>query len=112
MIELSTLIELLNERFGTEFRPADQLFFDQVEAAALDREDLRQAAQVNTPDDFRLVFEKELEGLFVDRMEGNDEIFRRVMQDEQFRSMASAYLMSKVYAKAREGGARPVATPP
>jgi type I restriction enzyme, R subunit len=67
-----------------------------------DREDIQQAAQVNTLDDFRLVFEKELEGLFVDRMEGNDDIFRRVMQDEQFRAMASAYLMSKVYAKARE----------
>lgn len=107
MVELSTLIEQLNERFGTDFRPADQLFFDQVEAAALDREDLRQAAQVNTPDDFRLVFEKELEGLFVDRMEGNDDIFRRVMQDEQFRAMASAYLMSKVYAKAREAKAPP-----
>ena len=94
-------------RAGPRIRPADQLFFDQVEAPALHREDLRQAAQVNTPDDFRLVFEKELEGLFVDRMEGNDDIFRRVMQDKQFRAMASAYLMSKVYAKAREGSRSP-----
>ena len=35
-------------------------------------------------------------------MEGNDEIFRRVMQDEQFRAVASAYLMNKVYEKARQ----------
>jgi type I restriction enzyme R subunit len=29
-IELSRLIDIVNERFGTEFKPADQLFFDQI----------------------------------------------------------------------------------
>jgi type I restriction enzyme R subunit len=101
-VALSSLIEQLNERFGTDFKPADQLFFDQVEADAIDREDIRQAARANTIDNFKLLFEKELEGLFVDRMEGNDEIFRKVMQDENFRAAASGYLMSKVYDKARE----------
>jgi len=101
-VALSSLIEQLNDRFGTDFKPADQLFFDQVEADAIDREDIRQAARANAIDNFKLLFEKELEGLFVDRMEGNDEIFRRVMQDENFRAMASGYLMSKVYDKARE----------
>ncbi|MCA3213594.1 MAG: type I restriction endonuclease subunit R [Burkholderiales bacterium] len=100
-VKLSTLVEQLNERFGTDFRPADQLFFDQVEADAVDREDIREAAQANSIDDFKLLFEKELEGLFVDRMEGNDEIFRRVMSDEQFRALASGYLLSKVYTRAR-----------
>ena len=100
-VALSSLIEQLNERFGTDFRPADQLFFDQVEADAAEREDIQQAAKANTIDNFKLLFDKELEGLFVDRMEGNDEIFRRVMQDEQFRALASAYLMNKVYEKAR-----------
>ncbi len=101
-VKLSTLVDQLNERFGTDFRPADQLFFDQIEADALDRDDIREAASANSIDDFKLVFDKELEGLFVDRMEGNDDIFRRVMQDEQFRAMAGAYLMGKVYDKARE----------
>ncbi|MDT3678861.1 MAG: type I restriction endonuclease [Burkholderiaceae bacterium] len=103
-VALSSLIEQLNERFGTDFRPADQLFFDQIEADAVDREDIQEAAIANSIDNFRLLFEKELEGLFVDRMEGNDEIFRRVMQDEQFRAAASAYLINKVYEKARSSG--------
>jgi len=29
-IELSRLIDIVNQRFGTEFKPADQLFFDQI----------------------------------------------------------------------------------
>jgi type I restriction enzyme, R subunit len=42
-----------------------------------------------------------LEGLFIDRMEGNEEIFDRIMNDEQFRSIAAAQLMRDVYAKLR-----------
>ncbi len=32
---MSTLIEILNDRFGTDFRPADQLFLDQVREQAV-----------------------------------------------------------------------------
>ena len=34
-VRLSTLVGKLNERFGTEFTPADQLFFDQVRETAV-----------------------------------------------------------------------------
>ena len=37
-IELSKLIDLLNERFGTQFTPADQLFFDQIREHAAEAE--------------------------------------------------------------------------
>ena len=96
-IKLSELIELLNERFGTEFTQADQLFFDQIQEEALADEDLRQAAAVNTVEDFRYVFAKAFEGLVIDRMEGNEEIFSRLMSDEEFRKMASEYLLHNVY---------------
>jgi len=83
------------------FKPADQLFFDQVEAEAVTSEDIRQAATANTRDDFKLVFEKRLDDLFIDRMEGNDEIFRRVMQDGDFRNVVAEYLLRRVYQQAR-----------
>ncbi len=100
-VPLSTLVQQLNERFGTAFTTADQLFFDQIEAEATAREDIRQAAQANTIENFKLVFEQALDGLFIDRMEGNDDIFRRVMQDEQFRAAASGYLLDRVYQRAQ-----------
>ena len=43
------------------------------------------------------VFTKAFEGLVIDRMEGNEEIFSRVMSDEEFRKMASEHLLKKVY---------------
>ena len=51
--ELSQLIDKLNDRFGTDFKPADQLFFDQVTEAAIENETLKTAAEVNTLDNFR-----------------------------------------------------------
>lgn len=101
-VRLSTLVDGLNEKFGTHFTPADQLFFDQIEAQAIERNDLQQAAKANSLDDFKLVFDQALDGLFIDRMDGNDEIFRRVMSDEQFRAVAAGYLLQRVYGQARK----------
>ena len=96
-VELSTLIELLNERFGTDFTPADQLFFDQVRETAVANEELKEAAKVNSLENFSLVFDKMLERLFVERMDGNEEIFMRLMNDDEFRAIASKYLVKEVY---------------
>ena len=100
-LPLSTLVKQLNDRFGTAFTTADQLFFDQIEAQAVARDDIRQAAQANTIENFKLVFDQAIDGLFIDRMEGNDDIFRRVMQDEKFRSVAAGYLLDRVYRQAQ-----------
>ena len=43
-IELSRLIDIVNERFGTEFKPADQLFFDQIREEAIADTHIQQAA--------------------------------------------------------------------
>ena len=42
------------------------------------------------------MFDKELNGLFVDRMVGRDEIFCRVVRDEQLRVLARGDLKNKV----------------
>ena len=96
-IELSTLIELLNERFGTEFTVADQLFFDQIKETAVSNEELQDAAKANTMENFAYVFDKMLERLFVERMDGNEEIFTRLMNDNEFKQLASKYLVKEVY---------------
>ena len=62
-VPLSQLIDVVNERFGTDFNQADQLFFDQIVEAAMADERLRQAAAVNPGDKFELVFKNLLEDL-------------------------------------------------
>ena len=100
-VKLSTLVDKLNERFGTEFTPADQLFFDQVRETAVVNEQLRQAVMANSLENFEPVFSKQLENLFIERMEGNEEIFVRLMNDNAFRNIAENYLMRAVYSQIR-----------
>lgn len=99
---LSELIDILNERFGTEFTPADQPFFDQIQEEAVANESLQQAAAVNNVDDFRQVFEKTFENLVIDRMEGNEDIFNRLMSDKDFRDVATEHLLQRVYGNLKE----------
>jgi type I restriction enzyme R subunit len=94
---LSTLVEKLNERHGTEFTLADQLFFEQVQETTITNESLRQAAKANAIEDFEPVFKRMLESLFVERIEGNEEIFARVMNDEELRENLSAEMIKVVY---------------
>ncbi len=101
-IRLSELIELLNERFGTNFTLADQLFFDQIQEEAQESEALRQAAETNSKEDFRYVFEKAFEGLLIDRMAGNEDIFGKLMGDTEFRKLTVEHLLNKVYLALRK----------
>ena len=100
-VPLSQLIDVINDRFGTDFNQADQLFFDQIVEAAVIDEDLRQAAEVNPEDKFELVFRNLLEQLFVERMDQNEEIFVRYMNDPRFREVVSGWLSSQAYKRLR-----------
>lgn len=83
----------------TDFTPADQLFFDQVQAAATENEKIRQAATANTLSNFEPVFNQHLETLLLDRMNGNEAIFNRIMNDEAFKSFIAQKLMHNVFEK-------------
>jgi len=98
-VPLSRLIDVINERFGTDFTDADQLFFDQIIEAALADEGLQQAAKANSEDKFALVFNRVLESLFVERMEQNEDIFARFMGDQGFQKLVASWLVGEVYKK-------------
>ena len=100
-IELSKLIDILNERFGTEFKPGDQLFFDSIREDAVADSDLRQAALANTMENFSYVFLKTLEGLFIDRMEQNEEITAKFLNDKEFQRIVGQHLLKEVYEQIR-----------
>ena len=50
-------------------------------------------AQVNTIGNFKPVFDRMLENLFMDRTRDNEEIPKRVVNDQEFRKVAAAYLL-------------------
>jgi type I restriction enzyme R subunit len=101
-VALSTLVAKLNERFGTNFTEADQLFFDQIRASAEEDEKIVEAARANNLSNFSSFLERMLDELFIDRMEGNEEIFSRVMTDKEFRAAAHDHLAYEIFKRVRE----------
>lgn len=85
--------------FGTEFNEADQLFFDQLVEAATRVDSVEQAAKANPKDKFLLLFRQVLESLFIERMELNEEMFARFMNDAEFRNAIEQGLGQKVYER-------------
>jgi type I restriction enzyme R subunit len=102
-VALSTLVSKLNERFGTDFTAADQLFFDQIQASAEGDEKIIEAARANTLANFSSYLDRVMDELFIDRMEGNEEIFSRIMTDPAFRTAAHEHLAAEIFRRVREG---------
>ena len=100
-VPLSQLIDVVNERFGTDFNQADQLFFDQIVEAAVADDELRQTAAVNPESKFGLVFKNLIERFFVERMDQNEEIFVRYMNDMSFQNVVTDWMASEAFRRLR-----------
>lgn len=99
---LSTIIEQLNERFGTSFTPQDQLFIDQIELDLASIPTLAPQAQMNTIDHFDFPFKEQFDPAFIARMEQNQDFVDRVMSEDRFREVVYDELLRKVYARLRK----------
>lgn len=100
-LALSQLINIVNERFGTDFNQADQLFFDQIVEAAMQDGEVRRAATVNSSDKFELMFRNVLERMFVDRIDQNEDIFVRFMNDPSFQKVVTTWMADEAYRRIR-----------
>jgi type I restriction enzyme, R subunit len=98
-IWLSKLVDLVNERFGTEFNQADQYFFDQIVETAVTTESIIEAATANPEDKFELVFKNLLQNLFIERIDQNEDIFLKFMNIPAFQKFITSSLASQAYHK-------------
>ena len=101
-VTLSSLIDRLNERFGTNFTEEDQFFFDQIRASAENNENIAEAVRANNLTNFASYLDRMLDELFIARMEGNEEIFSKIMTDTAFRSAAHEHLAFDIFRRVRE----------
>ncbi|MCK9450104.1 MAG: type I restriction endonuclease [Bacteroidales bacterium] len=99
---LSEIINVLNDRFGTEFEEADKLFFEQIEAELMEDEILQTQAKVNKIDTFKYAFEDLFITKLIDRMDQNQEIFEKILEDKVFGDLVKELMMKKVYKKMNE----------
>ena len=96
-VRLSSIIEKLNDRFGTEFTLTDFLSRDQVKADMINSEDIQQKAKNNTKDNFKYAFEKSFMDFVIDRMGSNEKFFMKILENEDFKSLIMEDMMNEVY---------------
>jgi type I restriction enzyme R subunit len=99
---LSEIITVLNDRFGTEFEEADKLFFDQIEAELMQDETLQTQAKVNKIDTFKYAFEDLFISKLIERMDQNQEIFEKILEDKSFGDLVKQMMLKKVFNKMNE----------
>jgi type I restriction enzyme, R subunit len=103
--KLSEIITLLNERFGLNLGKPDQIYFDQIKEEMVADPELAAQAKANTLDNFALGFDRAFTSKVVDRRHANEDLFRRLMDNDEFRKMAMDHLRPAVYDALNEPGA-------
>lgn len=98
---LSSIIERLNERFGTDFKDEDRLLFDQVVGDLRHDKELARQARANTIDQFKYAFDEKALPAFMDRMGQNEGISERFFSDPLFRDMVLTWMRDVFYRRAR-----------
>ena len=99
---LSEIVHELNNRFGLTLDERDQLLFDQFEDTWVADPEVSAQAQNNSIENFRLVFDQRFMGTVVGRMDANEAIFKKILDDEEFRQVLMDLYAGRVYRRARE----------
>jgi type I restriction enzyme R subunit len=101
MEPLSQIVDTLNERFGLELTETDQLLFDQYERDWLSDPEVTDQARNNTIENFKLVFNRNFLKTVIGRMDENDALFKRILDDSEFQEAIKEFYGTKIYQRAR-----------
>lgn len=96
-VPLSEIIDVINQRFGTEFNEEDRLFLLQIKEKACSDARIVQTALANPLDKFQIGIRRLMEDFMMQRMAENDAIVTRYMADEMFQSTVFAGLAREIF---------------
>ena len=94
---LSSIIEILNQRFHADFKEEDRLFFEQIKEKACNDEQVIETAKANPLDKFELGIKKMIEDFMIQRLSDNDKIVTRYMDDKDFQSVIFPLLAKEIF---------------
>jgi type I restriction enzyme R subunit len=100
--KLSEIIDILNKRFNTDFTDADKYFFSQIEEELMRNESLSQQAKSNSIQNFKYGFDDVFLTTLIERMEDNQDIFTKIIDDPEFGNAVKAWMLKKVYDRLTE----------
>jgi type I restriction enzyme, R subunit len=95
--KLSEIVDILNRRFSTDFTEADKYFFSQIEEVLILDEALSQQAKSNSIQNFKYGFEDVFLTKLIERMDLNQDIFTKIIDDKEFGEAVRNWMLRKVY---------------
>src|SRR5690625_3669324 len=98
---LSSIIDRMNDKFGTEFDPQDKLSRDQLVEDMVQDEQLQVRAKNNSIDNFAFSFEDRFMDFLIDRMTDRN-FFMKLMENEDLRTFLMNDMKEEVYYRLRE----------
>lgn len=94
---LSSIINNLNDRFGTDFSKSEKLAVEQIRNSLKEDKDLELKAKANTAENFRHTFEPSFDGKIIDEYSKNQSFYGKILKDESFKNKLMYLLMLEVY---------------
>lgn len=76
-------------------------FFEQIEEELYQDEDLKKRALNNAVDNFKYAFEEVFINKMIERMDANQEIFDKIMENSEFKNDVRDWLTRKIYQRFR-----------
>lgn len=98
-VNLSSILNKLNELFGTDFTETDFLSREQVKEDMMASEDIQRKAKNNTKDNFKFAFEKSFMNFVIDRIGSNEKFFMKILENEEFKSFIMEDMMDEIYSE-------------
>ncbi len=99
---LADITEELNKAFGLELGDRDRLTFQQFEVTWLQNDELKDIANSNDLDGFRLEFERVFKGTILDNESANQELYDRIYTDPDFAKTVLNFYLVRMYETLRE----------
>jgi type I restriction enzyme, R subunit len=99
---LSKIIKDLNEAFGTEFTDDDRVFLQRTKDNLLRNEDLIKKIKSNSKQNVKMVFGKYFEKEMHDLLGRNQNLYKRIVDNEQLRDKVRAALFELIYSDYRK----------
>lgn len=96
--KLSKIIKDLNEAFGTEFTDDDRVFLQRTKDNLLKNDDLIKKIKNNTKQNVKMIFGKYFEKEMHDLLNSNQNLYKRIVDNEQLRDKVRTALFELIYS--------------
>ena len=102
MTSLAAIVQRFNDRHAIAFEEADRVALESVIEDCRQNTSLVEQARANKIQDFKLVFDKKIDGfLFAAQMKGNEKLFSIILGDKELKKLVKEWLRKHAYERFR-----------